>query len=121
MLEGLSRVDDPDDDYEAADVGEYIGGDNFDNASAVLLSQLRYSTRHSDKAWTVSRLCAKRTKRTEDGGGMATRSVIADLAGVYAKLLTGRSREQVLSKVRMAWVMLPAPVKRRASPTRRDA
>jgi hypothetical protein len=103
-VEGLSRVDDPDDHYEAVDVGVYIGGGDFDSASAVVLSQLKYSTRHPDKAWTAGRLCEKKTRRGQDGSVVSPRSVIADLAGVYARLLEGRSRDEVLRKVRISLV-----------------
>lgn len=104
VVEGLSRVDDPDDEYEAVDVTEYIGGDDLDSASVVVLSQLKHSTRHPGKVWTVSRLCQQRTRRAEDGGVVSKRSLIADLAGVYAKLLKGRSRDDLLGKVRVSLV-----------------
>ena len=105
MLEGLGRVDDPDDDYEAVDVGVYHGGDILTAANAVVLSQLKHSTRHPDKAWTAARLSERRTRRGRDGNVISARSVIADLAGTYAKLLRdGRSREELLSKVRISLV-----------------
>jgi urease gamma subunit len=105
MLEGLGRVDDPDDDYEAVDVGVYHGGDTLAAANAVILSQLKHSTRHPDKAWTAARLAERRTRRGRDGNVISARSVIADLAGTYAKLLRdGRSREELLSKVRISLV-----------------
>ena len=103
-VEGLSRVDDPDDHYEAVDVGVYIGGSDFDSASAVVLSQLKYSTRHPDKAWTASRLCEKKTRRGQDGSVVSARSVIADLAGVYARLLKDRPRDELVYKVRISLV-----------------
>ncbi|MEV5210878.1 AAA family ATPase [Micromonospora sp. NPDC053740] len=104
MIEGLGRVDDPNDDYEAVDVAEYIGGDNLDTASRVVMSQLKYSTRHADKAWTVSRICEKKTKRTVGGNAQSPRSVIADLAGIYAKLLTEKLAEELRDKVRISLV-----------------
>ena len=39
-LEGLSRIDDADDDYEAVDVGVYFGGDDLDSASDAAHHQL---------------------------------------------------------------------------------
>ena len=104
-VEGLSRVDDPDDGYEAVDVGVYTGGDDFDSAFAVVLSQLKHSTRHPGTAWTASRLCERRTRRGHDGSVVSARSVIGDLAGVYAQLLlAGHSREELLRKVRISLV-----------------
>ncbi|HEV3379954.1 MAG TPA: hypothetical protein VG142_03055, partial [Trebonia sp.] len=97
--------DDPDDNYEAVDVGVYHGGDTLAAANAVVLSQLKHSTRHPDKAWTAARLAERRTRRGRDGNVISTRSVIADLAGTYAKLLRdGRSREELLGKVRISLV-----------------
>jgi hypothetical protein len=104
VIEGLSRVDDPDDEYEAVDVAEYLGGDDLDTASLVVLSQLKHSTRHPGKAWTASRLCARRTRRSRDGSVVSRRSVVADLAGVYARLLAGHPRDELLHKVRISLV-----------------
>jgi hypothetical protein len=33
VVELLSRVDDPDDEYEAVVVAEHVGGDDFDSAA----------------------------------------------------------------------------------------
>ncbi|MEW9533628.1 hypothetical protein [Microbispora sp. NPDC049125] len=101
VIEGLSRVDDPDEGYEAVDVAEYFGGDTLEAASAVHLSQLKYSTKHPGTAWTVSRLCKKRTKSAANGSSPSTRSVIADLAGVYSKLLKKLDRSEIQRKVRI--------------------
>ncbi|MFE1863735.1 hypothetical protein, partial [Streptomyces anandii] len=57
-LEGLAHVDDPD-EYETVDVAEYLGGDDADSADALVLSQLKYSSRHPDTEWTTARLCKK--------------------------------------------------------------
>ncbi|WP_133061487.1 AAA family ATPase [Streptosporangium minutum] len=99
VIEGLSHVDDPDESYEAVDVAEYFGGDTLEAASAVNLSQLKYSTKHPGTAWTVSRLCEKRTRRPANGGSSSTRSVIADLAGVYLQLLKKLDRSEIQRKV----------------------
>jgi hypothetical protein len=67
VVERLSRVDDPDDEYEAVDVAECFGGDDFDSAAALMVSQLKYSTWHSDQPWTAARLCRPRARRRADG------------------------------------------------------
>lgn len=103
-IEGLSRVDDPVDEYEAIDITEYVGGDDLGSASLVVLSQLKHSTRHPDRAWTASRLCEVRKRRDRDGRTVSSRSVIADLAGAYAQLHRGRSREQLRGRVRISLV-----------------
>ena len=86
-VEGLASVDDADEAYESVDVGEYFGGNDVATASALVLSQLKYSTRHPDRAWTAARLCEKRRRRRADGSVGPARSVVADLAGAYRQLL----------------------------------
>lgn len=49
---------DPDGDkLLAVDLCEYYDGDAIDNASKVVISQLKYSTKHSTTEWTVSKIC----------------------------------------------------------------
>src|SRR4051812_12709762 len=60
-MEGLSPVDisslDPTKNYFlAADLTEYFGGTTFNDSSRVVISQMKYSTRHPDQAWTWGRL-----------------------------------------------------------------
>lgn len=86
-VEGLASVDDTDEAYETVDVGEYFGGNDVATACALALSQLKYSTRHPDRAWTAARLCEKRRRRRADGSAGPARSVVADLAGAYRQLL----------------------------------
>src|SRR5690606_25867765 len=38
------------------DLTEYYGGDQWSTASRVVVSQLKYSTRHPEQAWTAARL-----------------------------------------------------------------
>jgi len=103
-VEGLTRVDDPDEEYQAVDVAEYFGGDTIDDATGVVVSQLKHSTRHPDTPWTVSRLCRRQNKRRVDGTTISARSVIGDLAGVYKALIETHSYEQLVGKVRIALV-----------------
>ncbi|MEU8356370.1 ATP-binding protein [Nonomuraea sp. NPDC048882] len=104
MIEGLSHVDDPDEVCEAVDVSEYFGGETLEASSAVDLSQLKYSTKHPGKAWTVSRLCRARVSRAADGSVASKRSVIADLAGIYVGLLAKLDRAEIQRKVRIRLV-----------------
>ena len=67
VVERLSRVDDPDDEYEAVNVAEYFGGDDFDSVAALIVFQLKYSTRHPDQPWTAARLCRPWARRRADG------------------------------------------------------
>lgn len=107
-VEGLTYVDDPDDDFEAIDVGEYLGGQDFASASQVVVSQLKYSTRHPERPWTVARLCAARRRRRSAGTAASAtvlnRSVLRDLGAVYRRLVGDHGRDTVLSKLRLRLV-----------------
>jgi hypothetical protein len=100
-VEGLAHLDDPDDQYEIADVAEYLGGGTFDDATTVQISQLKYSTRHPTQPWTAARLASKRGRRRVDGAKEQPRSVIADLAVTHQRLVHERGRDAVMRKVRI--------------------
>jgi hypothetical protein len=102
-LEGLASVDDPDEAYETVDVAEYVGGKDVATAQALVLSQLKYSTRHPDQAWTAARICKLRRRRKADGSATAPRSVIADLASAFRRLLDDHGTD-VAAKARIALV-----------------
>ncbi|MEY9842674.1 AAA family ATPase [Streptacidiphilus sp. EB103A] len=101
-VEGLAAVDDPDDQYETVDVAEYVGGRTTATAHEIVMSQLKYSSRHPDTAWTAARLCTKRVRKA-DGKAVAERSVIADLAAAYTRLRDDHG-DQALAKTRIALV-----------------
>ena len=85
-LEGLASLDDPDEAYETVEVGEYFGID-VATAHALVLSQLKYSTRDPDAAWTGERLCRERRRRRADGSTGPAGSVARDLAEACRRLL----------------------------------
>jgi len=86
---------DPDgDQLLGIDLTEYFGGACFEDASGVVHSQLKYSTRRPDIAWTASRLAQGRTAKYSG-------SVIHRLAQVFKTCLDGYGREAVLEKLRI--------------------
>ena len=89
-IEALAAADDPDDDFEAIDIAEYYGGDNLPDADHVVVSQLKYSTRHPETAWTLARM-----RQTRKAG----RSVLRDLAELYHRLAATHGREFVVAKL----------------------
>lgn len=103
-VEGLPRIDDPDDQYEFVDVTEYVGGVTSADATAVLVSQLKYSTRHPTRQWTAAQICRKRSRRGSGGNPGRHRSVVADLAGTYRQLVEQFGRDATLGKVRIRLV-----------------
>lgn len=63
----------------SADVVEYYGGMNFQDAKRVIVTQLKYSFAHANQNWTLKRLC--NLKNPSD----STSSVIGGLAGLFAR------------------------------------
>jgi len=102
-LEGPASVDDADEQYETVDVAEYYGSHTVPTADALVLSQLKYSTRHPNTAWTAARMCQPRSRRRADGTATAARSVIADLAAAFLQLRTDHGIEAT-AKARVALV-----------------
>lgn len=76
------------------DLAEYWGGDNFQNAQRVNFIQLKYSTKHPSKEWTLSRLCEG--KRHKHSG-----SVIHRLAQAFQKYNSDCDSTEVLQKLNL--------------------
>lgn len=99
-VEGLSPVDvatlDPTKScFLAVDLAEYFGGTTFGTAHRVVISQLKYSTRNPNKAWTWGELAKKKDKGE---------SVIRRLAQSYEDFFergaaSGRTRQQLRAEV----------------------
>jgi hypothetical protein len=93
VMEGLTPPDmvaNDEEDFLGVDLTEYYKGDDFSNASKVITSQLKYSTRHPNRAWTAARLC---TGRRNDA------SVIKRLADIYKGMSNATPRHEVLTKL----------------------
>ncbi|MEA5009773.1 hypothetical protein [Clostridium tyrobutyricum] len=63
-------------DLLSIDVSEYYGAKNFEEASKVIFSQLKYSTRMGNEDWTLAKLCAAGNKKKDN-------SIIRRLAQTY--------------------------------------
>jgi hypothetical protein len=62
VMEGISPIDPASRSpglLQGADVTEYYGGASFESAQRVAVTQLKYSHRSPDKAWTAARLAQK--------------------------------------------------------------
>ncbi len=98
-MEGISPVDaagGAEDLLHGADLAEYFGGENFDQASQVVISQLKYSTRHPNKNWTAARLA--------ESGSRGQAGVIARLSQLFKAFADAETRDDVLSKLRIRLV-----------------
>ncbi|WP_148275876.1 P-loop NTPase family protein [Thermacetogenium phaeum] len=89
---------DPDGDkLLAVDLAEYFGGERFDTADNVVLSQLKYSTRNPGKEWTAARLC-----EGKDSTGRG--SVIRRLADAFERYYGVYGPEAVIRKLKLKLV-----------------
>lgn len=79
-----------------ADVVEYYGGRELATAEQVVVSQLKYSTRHPDRQWTAARLC----KASRRGGA----SVIVRLSQLYSALRRASGHAGAMKKVKLRLV-----------------
>lgn len=77
------------------DITEYFGAENYDSASKVIFSQLKYSTRQSNKKWSCSELTKKK--------GKYAGSIIHRLASIY-KTYKDSFGEDSLSKLQIKLV-----------------
>ncbi|MEU5874264.1 ATP-binding protein [Glycomyces sp. NPDC047369] len=106
VMEGVLNVDGNDDEFEAADVTLYFGGEAFEEAERVDVEQLKYSTRHPERAWTASRLCETKQRRANASGQPTghRRSVLRDLADVYKRFAQDHRRDTILRTLRIRLV-----------------
>lgn len=99
VMEGVTPADgvEVDDDlFLGVDLSEYYEGDDFASATAVVVAQLKYSTRHPKRPWSANRLNSANRVRAY---GRAQVSVIRRLADIYKGFLGQSSREDVLRKL----------------------
>lgn len=92
-MEGLSPIEPlttTPDQFLGVDLTEYYGGESFAEASEVIVSQLKYSTRHSNTAWTIARLRAENEK-----------SVLRRLADILSGFMVDFDRSEVVCKLRI--------------------
>ena len=89
-VEGVAPEDaTPDDDWVlAVDIAEYFGGESANSAERAVFSQLKYSTRYPERAWTAARFTAKSSR--------GKRSVIRRLTDVFQALDRELGREKLI-------------------------
>lgn len=110
VMEGvtpLEAVDSEDEGLLGVDLTEYFGGNNFPEADRVVATQLKYSTRHPEQAWTDARL-------RERGSS----SVLRRLANIYKTFADKHGRTEAIRKLSVHLVSnQPAEEKLRAAST----
>ncbi len=101
-LEGMTTIDNEKVDADGdvmlgVDLTEYYGGEDFETANKINISQLKYSTRHPNLEWTAARVCRGK-KKQYDG------SIIQRLAHFFKGLFPTYPRDAVLRKTRIKLV-----------------
>jgi len=80
------------------DIVEFYGGENFQEAKKVVISQLKYSTRRADEEWTFYKLYQrKKSDKIES-------SIIYKLASVFKTFSDEFGREMALSKITVKFI-----------------
>ncbi|MDP3630644.1 MAG: ATP-binding protein [Actinomycetota bacterium] len=77
------------------DLVEYYGSDTFEEAALIVVSQLKYSTRHPDMTWTAARMCSS---------SRAGASACKRLAEAFTALRRQGTRANTLERVRLRLV-----------------
>jgi len=88
-----SMLDIDGDKLLAIDLAEYYGGETFEKAEEVIVSQLKYSTRTPEKTWTASRICVSKNKNK-------TNSIVRRLAETFEFYYT-YGRDKVLERLKI--------------------
>lgn len=96
--EDASNVDPDGDQLLGIDLTEYFGETNFTNATKVVFSQLKYSTRRSNENWTASKL--SQGKKTDKYDG----SIIHRLTQIFKTHIEAYGTDTVLSKLRICLI-----------------
>lgn len=93
-----NTIDPNGDKLLGVDIAEYFGGENFESANKVLVSQLKYSTRRASVNWTFAKLSQGKKSGSFDG------SIIHRLAQIFKTFLINYGRELVLEKLTLKLV-----------------
>jgi hypothetical protein len=99
VIEGMSPLDPSSSSPSlllGADLTEYYGGEYFSNSHEVRVTQLKYSSRNPNRAWTAARLA--------EAGSRKQSGVLARLAEIFSVVRSNHPRDEVLKKLRLRLV-----------------
>lgn len=92
-VDPLDQTGSPQRAFLAADITEYYGGSHFEEATEVVVSQLKYSHRRPDESWTVGRLAPKREPREK--------TILGKFVDTYSQFRSRSGREAVLDRLKI--------------------
>lgn len=79
------------------DIVEFYGGENFEKATQVIVSQLKYSTRRINEEWTFYKLYEKKKNKIES-------SIVYKLASVFKTFFDEYGRENTINKLAIKFI-----------------
>lgn len=95
----LSKKVDPfGEKFLGIDLTEYFGGNDFESAESIVISQLKYSTRRVNENFTFSKLYEGKKTNSYDG------SIIHRLATIFKTFLDECGRDKALAKIKIKLV-----------------
>lgn len=92
------KLDPSGEKFLGIDLTEYFGGNDFESAEYILISQLKYSTRRATENFTFSKLYEGKKSGSFDG------SIIHRLAAIFKTFLDEFGRDKVIKKIRIKLV-----------------
>lgn len=100
-IEGIEKnlskkIDPSGEKFLGIDLTEYFGGNNFENAESIVISQLKYSTRRASENFTFSKLYEGKKSKSYDG------SIIHRLATIFKTFLDEFGRDEVIKKSKLS-------------------
>jgi hypothetical protein len=97
VVNDATEIDPDGDRMLGVDLGEYFGGEDFESATKIVFSQLKYSTRHSTTPWSIASI--SQGKKSKYAG-----SIIHRLAEIYSGYDTKFDRKVISGKLTLKLV-----------------
>lgn len=92
------KIDPSGEKFLGIDLTEYFGGNNFESAESIVISQLKYSTRRVSENFTFSKLYESKKTKSYEG------SIIHRLATIFKTFLDEFGRDEIIKKVKIKLV-----------------
>lgn len=89
------KIDSFGEKFLGIDLTEYLGGNDFESAESIIISQLKYSTRRANENFSFSKLYEGKKTSSFDG------SIIHRLATIFKTFLDEFGRDEVIKKIKI--------------------
>lgn len=89
------KIDSSGEKFLGIDLTQYCGGNDFESAESIVISQLKYSTRRANENFSFSKLYEGKKTSSFDG------SIIHRLATIFKTFLDEFGRDEVIKKIKI--------------------